>query len=248
MTTTSVPAPEAPAAISPLGRIAGIFFSPKKTLEDIVRKPSWIVPAVVLTLISVGLAVAINQRIDWLEFIGHQIEQSSRASQLSAEQKEQQIASGAKIAPIFTYVIGIPAPLLFMLIVALVMMGAYNLLAGANVNYSTSLGIVSHAQLVTIMSSLIFVLVLFLRPPGTLDLENPIATNPGVFLPDGSAKWLVKLCTSLDLFSFWILILLAIGFAATNPKKLKGGKAFTIAFTVWAAWVVLRVGWAAIFS
>jgi hypothetical protein len=42
--------------------------------------------------------------------------------------------------------------------------------------------------------------------------------------------------------------LLAIGFAATNPKKLKGSKAFTIAVSVWAAYVVRRVGWAFIFS
>jgi hypothetical protein len=30
------------ASISPIGRIAGVFFSPKATFEDIVRKPSWL--------------------------------------------------------------------------------------------------------------------------------------------------------------------------------------------------------------
>ena len=44
------------------------------------------------------------------------------------------------------------------------------------------------------------------------------------------------------------LILLAIGFGATNPKKLRGSKAFTIAFSVWAIYVVCRVGGAWIFS
>jgi hypothetical protein len=33
-----------------------------------------------------------------------------------------------------------------------------------------------------------------------------------------------------------------------NPKKLKGSKAFVIAFSVWAVFVVCRVGWAFIFS
>ena len=41
---------------------------------------------------------------------------------------------------------------------------------------------------------------------------------------------------------------LAIGFAAVNPKKLKGAKAFTIAVSVWAVFVVCRVGWAFVFS
>jgi hypothetical protein len=87
-----------------------------------------------------------------------------------------------------------------------------------------------------------------LKPYGTVDLENPLASNLAALLPEESAKWLVALCKSFDIFVFWILILLAIGFSAVNPKKLKGTKPFTIAFTVWAAFVVCRVGWAFIFS
>jgi hypothetical protein len=67
-------------------------------------------------------------------------------------------------------------------------------------------------------------------------------------LPDESAKWLVALCKSFDVFTFWTLILLAIGFAAASPKKLKGAKPYVIAFSVWAAYVVLRVGLAFAFS
>jgi hypothetical protein len=81
-----------------------------------------------------------------------------------------------------------------------------------------------------------------------VDLENPVATNLAAVLADDSAKWLVALLKSFDIFTFWTLILLAIGFAATNPKKLKGSKAFTIAFSIWAVYVVLRVGSAWIFS
>jgi hypothetical protein len=91
-------------------------------------------------------------------------------------------------------------------------------------------------------------LVLFLKPPGTIDPENPMATNLAALLPDESAKWLVALGKSFDVFTFWTLILITIGFAALNPKKLKGAKSFTIAFGVWAAYVACRVGWAFIFS
>jgi hypothetical protein len=58
----------------------------------------------------------------------------------------------------------------------------------------------------------------------------------------------VALAKSFDLFTFWTLILLAIGFAAINPKRLKGSKPYFIVFGVWAVFVVLRVGWAFIFS
>jgi hypothetical protein len=248
MATTTAPVPEAQAPINHFGRIAGIFFSPRNTLEDIVRKPSWIVPVAILTFLSVLVCISINQRTNWRDFISQQIERSSRASQLSPQQKEQQIDAGAKYAPYVTYIFGIPGAFVLVLIVALIMMGAYNLLAGANVNYTTSLGIVSHAFVPSIISSLLFLLILYLKAPGMVDLENPVATNIGAFLPEDSVKWLAKLCTSIDIFSIWTLVLIAMGFAAANPRKLKGSRAYTIAFTVWVTFVVIRVAWAFIFS
>ena len=234
--------------MSGLSRVFGVFFSPKATFEDIVRKPSWVLPFVLVTVFSIGVSFAINQRINWREFMSQQIEKSPRAANLSAEQKQQQIEGGAKISPIFTWAIGVCGPILFMLVIALVMWGAYSLLGGASTNFGTAFAITAHAALVGLVSSTLFILILFLKPYGTVDLENPVATNIAAFLPEDSAKWLVALLKSIDIFTFWTLILLAIGFAATSPKKLKGGKAFTVAFSVWAVWVVCRVGWAWIFS
>jgi hypothetical protein len=250
MATASMPAPDAQSqpAISPIGRIVGVFFSPKATFEDIVRKPSWVLPVVLLTLFSIGVSFVINQRIDWRQFMSQQIEKSPRSANLSAEQKERQIEGGAKFTPIVTWVIGVCGPILFALVVALAMWGAYNLLGGANTNFGTSFAITSHAALTGLVSSLLFILVLYLKPPGTVDMENPVATNLAVLLSDDSAKWLIALLKSIDVFTFWTLILLAIGFATTNPKKLKGSKAFMIAFSVWAVYVVCRVGGAWIFS
>ena len=248
MATTPVPAPEAQATISPFGRITGVLFSPGKTFEDIVRKPSWVLPLALITLLSIVVSFGINQRINWREFMSQQIEKSPRAAQMSAEQKQQQIEGGAKFSPVFTYCIGLLGPVIAALVIALVMWGAYSLLGGASTNFGTAFSITSHAFLTGLVSSPLFVLVLYLKPFGTVDLENPIATNLAALLPEEAAKWLVALCKSFDVFTFWTLILLAIGFAAVNPKKLKGSKPYTIAFSVWAVFVVLRVGWAFIFS
>jgi hypothetical protein len=226
----------------------GVFFSPKSTFQDIVRKPSWMLPILLTTILSILVSVAINQRINWREFMSQQIEKSPRAAQMSAEQKQQQIEGGAKFTPPFTYVIGVLGPIVITLIITLVMWGAYSLLGGASTNFTTAFSITAHAFLTGLVSSPLFILILYLKPYGTADLDNPVAANLAAFLPDESAKWLVALCKSIDLFTFWTLILLAIGFAAVNPKKLKGAKSFTIAFSVWAVFVLCRVGWAFIFS
>jgi hypothetical protein len=140
------------------------------------------------------------------------------------------------------------APILLVLFVGLAMWGAYSLLGGASTNFSTAFGITAHAFLTGLVSSPLFIMILYLKPYGTADLDNPVAANLAALLPDESAKWLAALGKSIDLFTFWTLILLAIGFAAVNPKKLKGSKTYTIAFGVWAAFVACRVGWAFIFS
>ncbi len=252
MVTEPMPAP-APAAgpqaaISPVGRIFGVLFSPKQTYEDIARKPGWLLPVALLAILGGLVAVGLNQKMNWREYMSQQIEKSPRAEQLSADQKEKQIEMGAKFAPISAYVFGIPAPILVVLIVGLVMWGAYNLLGGANLNFKTSLGIVSHAFVPALLGNILFLVVLFLKPPGTLDLENPVATNVAAFLPEESAKWLMALGKNIDIFAIWITLLIAMGFAAANPKKLKGTKSYTIAFGVFVAYIVVRVGFAFIFS
>lgn len=249
-TTTAVSpvAPEPQPQMSAIGRVFGVLFSPQKTFEDIVRKPGWVVPIALLTLLSIAVSFGLNQRVNWRDFIGQQIDKSPQASQLSAEQKEQRIEAGAKFAPISTYVFGVLGPILVALIVALVMWGAYSLLGGINTTFGTAMAIASHAFMTGLVSSPLFLLIIYLKAPGTIDMENPIATNLAAFLPDDSAKWLVALCKSFDVFTIWTLILLAIGFAVVNPKKLKGGKSYMIAFGVWAVFVVCRVGFAFIFS
>ena len=129
-----------------------------------------------------------------------------------------------------------------------VMMLAYNLFAGAGASFSQSLGIAAHTLVVGLVSTPIFLLVLFLRPKGTIDPENPVATNLAAFLPEETSKWLMTLCKSLDIFTIWMLVLLAIGFAAVNPKKLKGSTSYVIAFSVWGALVAVKVLWAFVTS
>jgi hypothetical protein len=80
-----------------------------------------------------------------------------------------------------------------------------------------------------------------------VDLDNPIATNVGAFLPDTTPKALMSVGKSIDIFSLWTMFLISLGFSAANPKKLQG-KAFGIVLSVWAVYVACKAGLAWIFS
>jgi Yip1 domain len=251
MATTTAVSPDAPESqpqISAFGRVFGALFSPQKTFEDIVRKPGWIVPVVLLTILSIAVSYTLVQRVNWREYISQQMDKSPQAAQLSPAQKEQRLDAAVKFTTPFIWAVGVCGPLLGILFFALVFWGAYSLMGGISTNFSTAFSIAAHAFMTGLVSSPLLILVLFLKDPSAIDPNNPLASNIAAVLPDDSAQWLVALCKSFDLFTFWTLILLAIGFTAVNPKKLKGAKPYTIAFTLWAVYVVLRVGWNFIFS
>jgi hypothetical protein len=248
MATTPAPLAEPQASISPFGRMIGVIFSPKATFEDIAKKPSWLLPVLLSTILGIISTVALNQRMNWRDYVLQQIDKNPRAAQRSAEQKEQQAETSAKFTVYIIYGVGVVGSVMFALIVGAFMMLAYNVLAGAGATFAQSFGIAAHTLVTGIVSTPVFLLVLFLKPPGMLDPENPVATNLAAFLPDDSAKWLVALCKSLDIFTIWTLILIAIGFAAVNPKKLQGAKSYVIVFSVWGALVLVKTLWAFILS
>jgi hypothetical protein len=188
-----------------------------------------------------------NQKVDWRDVASKRIEESPRAANLSPEQKEQQLAMSAKISPGIAYGFGIAWPILQALIVGGVFLLAYNLIGGAGARFGSALGITAHAFFPWILYSLLFILILYLKAPGTVDLDNPIATNVGAFLPESTPKAILSLAKSIDLFSIWTLLLISIGFTAVNPKKLKG-KSLSIAISVWAVYVAIKMGGAWIFS
>lgn len=251
MATTTAVSPDAPqpqAQISAFGRAFGVLFSPGKTFEDIVRKPSWVVPVLLSTILSIAATSVMNQRVNWREFISQQMDKSPRAAQLTAEQKQQQAEAAAKITVPVVYAFGVVGPVLLALFYALVFWGAYSLMGGISTNFSTAFAIAAHAFMTGLISAPLLILVLFLKDPSAIDPNNPLASNIAAVFPEDSPQWLVALGKSFDVFTFWTLVLLAIGFAAVNPKKLKGAKPYVVAFSVWAVYVVLRVGWNFIFS
>jgi Yip1 domain len=255
MTTNPVPIPgvspaegQPEAKLSPWGRIIGVFFSPKATFEDIARKPNWILPVIITTVLAMIALTALNQRMNWRDYIRDKIDKDPRAAQMSAEQKEKQVEVSAKITTYVLYAAGVFGTIIFVTVVGGILMGAYNVLAGAGARYPQAMAVVAHSGLVALIGTPIFLLILFLKPPASIDPDNPMATNVAAFLPEDAAKWLVTFCKSLDVFTIWSLILIAIGFAAINPRKLKGAKSYVIVFSAWGAYVLVRTLWAFAFS
>lgn len=248
MATATVPPIDAPKKGNSIGRIFGAIVSPKETFASIVRRPSWLAPLILLCVVQIGVTAIFSRRVGWHSLIERQMQQSPRAQQMTPQRRQQQIGVAAKVAPIIGYVGAVVAPFVGALILGAIFLGVFNLLGGLNLDFKTSLGVVAYAWAPAIIAALLGILVLFLKDPSTVDLRNLVAANAGAFLSDDSPKWLTALATSLDLFPFWTMLLMAAGYGAVNPKKVSFGKAFAWILCVWVIYVAIKVGLTAAFA
>ena len=252
MATTPIPAPEAQASLGPVARITGVFFNPKPTFEDIARRPSWLAPMLLLFVVYLGLNFALVTHADWVEVTKDQISKSKFAArqieQLPEEQRARAIEQGAARAKIVRYcraVIGWP---LLLLVVSAIYFGAFKLLGGARTNFATAFAVTTFAHLPTGLRELIAIPVTFLKDPASIDPENFLASNPAAIFGNDLAPWQNVPLAFLDVFGLWTLILMAVGFSATDPKKLPLGKSLGIAFGVFFTFALFFTMLAWVFS
>jgi Yip1 domain len=246
MATTSMPAPDAAAPLSPIGRIIGVFTSPKQTFTSIAEKPSWIAPMLLMMILAVVVGTLLNSKMNWSQYIRHKADENPRFEQLSDDQKDNAVASQVKFWAGSSYVVGAVATPILILIFAGIYMASFNLFSGAGVRFGQSFAITTHAFLPNAVVSLLAIVILPLKSYGDVDPENIVATSLKAYLPETAPKPLLALGGSLELFWIWCLVLIAIGFAAANPRKVKPGTAYGIVFGLWAVWILAKVAWAAI--
>jgi hypothetical protein len=252
MATSPMPVAEPQASISSFGRIVGIFFSPKSTFADIVKKPSWIAPVVVLLLTGLLINGALIRNVNWTEASKEQIAKSkwasSRIDQLDDAKKEQayqQAATQAKIGRYVRAVIGWPLALLFF---SLIYFGAYRLIGGARVTYGLSFTILAFASLPMAIREILGAIVAFFKDPTAIDPENYLVSNLAALMSSDTPAWKTVPLAFLDIFGIWALVLVAIGFAAADPKKLPFGKSIGIAIGVNVSFMLFFTMIAWIFS
>jgi Yip1 domain len=171
-----------------LGRMTGVIVSPTRTFAEIARRPTWVVPFLTLCVLSIVVSGLLAQKTDWRSFFERQDAKNSRFDQMPQEQKDNMLDNQVKYAPKFAFAFGIVGTAIFVLFVTLVYWGAFNLFNGAALNFKTAFGLVSHAFVPLIISSLLAIIILVIKPRGDVDPEHFLASKVGAFLPDDAPK------------------------------------------------------------
>jgi len=248
------PAPASPPSPPPLAateqphmseaaRLAGVFFSPGKAFADIARRPRWWIPIILSAILSTVYLSAFTQRVGWESVIRSGIDNNPFTQSLTPQQREQQIQVAAGLYKYVGYgsIIG---TLFSVFIVAVILMFLFDTMMSAGIGLKRMMAIVAYGILPLTIQTVLSMVVLFLKDHEEFNLRNPLVFNVGAFLSPDSSGVLRALGSSIDLFSLWILVLLAIGISAAG-RKVSFGKAFTGVFSLWALLVCLKLAAAA---
>jgi len=247
-TAAAVPGPQ-PTALSQPARILNTFTSPAKTFNDLRRKSGWVVPWLLISLVSLVFIWTLDQKIGFEQVTRNLMEKSPRGVQLEKlppDQRAQQLRGIIQFTKAVSYLSPIIALLIYV-IIALVLMATFNFGAGAEVPVKTALGIVTYGVLPMIIGAVLGIVSLLagMNAEG-FNLNNPVATNPAYFMDPLASPFLYGMASALDIFVIWSIILIAIGFAC-NSKLTR-----TATLSVVGGWYLLyklvASGMAALFA
>jgi hypothetical protein len=229
--------PEQPH-MSEAARLAGVFFSPGKAFADIARRPRWWIPIILSAILSTVYLSAFTQRVGWESVIRSGIDNNPFTQSLTPQQREQQIQVAAGLYKYVGYgsIIG---TLFSVFIVAVILMFLFDTMMSAGIGLKRMMAIVAYGFLPLVIQTALSMLVLFLKDPEEFNLQNPLMFNVGAYLSPDAPAALRALGSSIDVFSLWIIILLAIG-VSSAARKMSFGKAFAGIALPWALFVGLK--------
>jgi Yip1 domain len=227
-------------------RIVGLWFSPRETFADIVRAPRFWVPIVALVVINLAFTAVWLQKVDVTEFFKVQLENSGQMAKIQPDQLPGIIETQSKFFPVMAWsgaALGAP---LFVLVLAAFFLFVYRFFYAGDFKFGQSMGIVAHAFLaVGVITVPLALVTLFLKGDWAMNPQEATQANVSLFLDrDTPSPALYRLAQSVDLFSIWLVILLATGYAVAS-RKATGAALWGVAIP-WFFVVGAAVAWKAL--
>ncbi len=238
MTDTNVPSPSVPDK-GPAARLIGVLLSPGETFRAIVARPTWLVAAIVVILLSggsqlwfqsteVGRQATLDETVRRTEALGFKV------TDQMYEQLRKGIMEPSPARMAVSYVTTAVVPLVIWAAIAGLLFLAFSA-TGGQAAFKQVYAVVVHSWVVLAVGALVVTPMNYLRESASS------ATNLAVFLPflpEGS--FFARLAGMVDLFAVWWVVVLAIGLAACYRKKARN-----VAAALFAVYAVIALGFAA---
>lgn len=222
-----------------IARIIGIFTSPGKTFLDIEARPAWLVPGIiilVLTLLFIFLAdsVIIKESLEQqqiaMEKRGMTQEQIDEAAQRTAGFMKISIYGGAVVVTFISYFLW-----------AAVLLFISNTILGGQAKYAQLLAVNVYRYFILMLGGFIKLPIILSKQ--TMNIHFSLAT----FMPDEQkTTFLYKLLAQIEFFNIWAVAVIAIGVGVMSRAGTK--KSWPWVALVFVLWWVIQAGLGSMFG
>ncbi len=235
---------QSPGGMSEIERLAGVFWSPGAAFQDIAARPRPWIPILLVIVAGIALTYAFGSLVGWEHYLEEQLAKNPQFEQLSPQQQRAILDQQRGFAGVMSYVGASAGPVILLLAVAGGLLLVFKIGAGAGITFKQSFGITVYAWLPNTLYTVLMLIALVVNPQD-FNLTNPLPFNVAWFLdPSSTPAWMMALLGSFNLFTFWVIALLALGFS-TASAKVRFGQALTMVLAAWLLTVVVKSGWAA---
>jgi|SRR2546428_9010446 len=222
MTSTEVPASKP----NSFQRIIGVLMSPNETFASIVRQPDWVVPLVVILVVALVGGIVFAQRVDFASGMREAMEQNNK---LPPDQVDRMVRISTAVAKIFAYCSPVLSAII-LLIIAGALLLVFRLFGGEG-DFRQAFSVTVYAWMPGIIKSVIITAIIAVRTVSLNDLAILVRSNLAFLVTMKEHPMLFTLLSSLDVFTFWLLALLVIGFSYVS--KFSKSKSAAIVISLW---------------
>jgi hypothetical protein len=224
-----------------------VYFAPREAFARILRAPGFVLPLLGHIALAFAFTGVWMNKVDPKEFMKTQIEEAGQWEKIPPERREAILEGAAGRMKIFGWIGPAVFTPLMVVVVAGVLMSIFRFFYSSEVGFKASLALVAWTFFaVALVTTPLLLLVLQLKGDWNVNPQEVLQANLGLLLDKfTAAKPLWALLTSIDVFSLWMVFLLAVGFGVASRKTT--GSAIWGVGIAWAIIVLCKVGWAAIF-
>jgi hypothetical protein len=251
---TSVPPIETvppTAGLTEVERVVDTFVAPSKTFTDIRRSSAWWFPFLISLVVSLLFSYSVQTKVGWQQVMDNTTRnhpaQQAQLDKMTPEQRAQRDSIALVVYHVVSYGYAVFG-LIVVAIVAGILMLVYNFGLGSHALYKQYFASYMYAGLPGVIKALLIIVLVFAGGGGEkFNIENPIGTNLGFYFGIGSIpEWLHTLLTSVDVFSIWTAVLLALGLSIVCG--VSRNKSYAAVFGLWGIVILFGVARAAIFG
>ncbi len=223
------------------GRIINVYFSPSKTFRSLEVSPDWLTPLIV-SLVLMGTVMF---------FLNDVIQQEQIAAAKTAIMKNDRIPDNQKEEVIEQQAVMMKKFWIFGVVIGVIMLiGAYflgglavwlggNMALGKGPGYITALSVFGYASLVDMIATIVKLPLMVMNETMRVDSGLGILVSR-----EETRSVLYTFLSSFDLFTFWQLALMIIGFSLIYKAPVRKSAVFIL--IMWLIWVLIKTGFAGI--